>query len=74
MKSRYGQVVQLMQVQSNKFVTITVKEVAELEKHCLRVVLDETGNDGSAFVLSPRYKVRSEGEYLLSMSITWINI
>lgn len=56
-----------MQVQSNKFVTITVKEVAELEKHCLRVVLDEAGNDGSAFVITPRYKVRSEGEYPWNM-------
>lgn len=66
---KYGQVVQLMQVQSNKFVTITVKEVAELEKHCLRVVLDEAGNDGSAFVITPRYKVRSEGEYPLSCAL-----
>jgi Inositol 1,4,5-trisphosphate/ryanodine receptor/MIR domain len=58
----YGQAIQLQHVKSGKFVTITVKEIAELEKHCLKVTLDEDGNEGSCFVVSPRFKVRSEGE------------
>jgi hypothetical protein len=41
----YGQMVQLQHEKSGKFVAITVKEIAELEKHCLKVVLDEMGNE-----------------------------
>lgn len=33
----YGQVIQLRHKRSGKFVTVTVKEIAELEKHCLKV-------------------------------------
>jgi hypothetical protein len=58
----YGQTIQLMHAKSSKYVTVTVKEMAELEKDCLRVVLDSDGNEGSWFVVTPRFKVRSEGE------------
>lgn len=58
----YGQMVQLQHEKSGKFVAITVKEIAELEKHCLKVVLDDTGNEGSWFMVTPRFKLRSEGE------------
>jgi len=43
----YGQTIQLMHAKSSKYVTVTVKEMAELEKDCLRVVLDSDGNEGS---------------------------
>ncbi|KAL6077190.1 Inositol 1,4,5-trisphosphate receptor type 1, variant 2 [Balamuthia mandrillaris] len=58
----YGQCVQLLHAKSNKFVTVTVKKIAEVEKHCLRVLLDDEGNDGSWFTIAPRFKMRSEGE------------
>lgn len=58
----YGQIVQLRHNKSGKFVTVTVKEVAELERDSLRVVLDPEGNDGSWFIVTPRFKIRSEGE------------
>ena len=55
-------VLQLLHVRSEKFVTVTVKEVAELEKHCLKVVLEDEGNEGSWFMITPRYKLHSEGD------------
>src|SRR3989338_1478000 len=58
----YGQMIQLQHVKSSKFVTVTVKQIAELEKHCLKVALIEDGDEGSCFVVTPRFKVRSEGE------------
>lgn len=58
----YGQMVQLYHTQSQKFVTITVKEIAQIEKHCMKVVLDEVGNEGSWFIVGPRFKIRGEGD------------
>jgi hypothetical protein len=49
-------------VKSNKFVTVTSKEIAEIETHCLRVYLDPMGNEGSWFTLLPRFKTMAEGE------------
>lgn len=43
----YGQVVQLQHVKSGHFVTISVKEMANLEKDCLKVVLEPDGAEGS---------------------------
>lgn len=60
----YGQIVQLFHNKSGKFLTITVKEVAELEKHCMKVVLDESGNEGSWFMVTPRFKMRAEGDHV----------
>lgn len=47
---QYGQSVQLIHAKSGKFLTVTVKEFAELEKDCLRVILDADGNEGSWYV------------------------
>jgi cytochrome b561 len=58
----YGQVIQLYHVKSATFLTATVKEVATLEKDALKVVLDSEGNEGSWFVVTPRFKSRCEGE------------
>ena len=58
----YGQIVQLYHTNSGKFLTITVKEIPELEKHFMKVVLDPTGNEGSWFMITPRFKMRSEGD------------
>lgn len=58
----YGQVVQLRHKKSQKFLSVTMKEMSELEKDCLKVTLVENGNEGSWFVITPRLKMRSEGE------------
>ena len=58
----YGKIVQLYHASSQKFLTITAKEIAHLEKHCMKVVLDEHGNEGSWFMVTPRYKTRGEGD------------
>jgi hypothetical protein len=64
----YGQIVQLCHVNSGKFLTITVKEIPELEKHYMKVVLDATGNEGSWFMVTPRFKMRSEGDTVSSQN------
>ncbi len=44
-------VVQLQHVKSGKFVTMTVKEIASLEKHCLKVLVEEDGDEGYSELL-----------------------
>lgn len=58
---RYGQVIQLRHRQSGKFLGVTVKEVARVEKQNLRVVLED-GSEECRWIFNPRFKVRSEGE------------
>ena len=50
---------------SGKFVTVTIKQIAEIEKQHLRVVLDPDGSEGSWFVVTPRFKMRAEGDTVL---------
>ena len=45
--------------------TVTIKQIAEIEKQHLRVVLDTDGNEGSWFVITPRFKMRAEGDTVL---------
>jgi hypothetical protein len=58
----YGQIVQLRHVKSQCFISLTVKEAAELEKDSLRLVLEKEGSEGSWFIIAPCLKMRSEGE------------
>lgn len=58
----YGKIVQFYHASSQKFLTITAKEIAHVEKHCMKVVLDPHGNEGSWFMVTPRYKTRAEGD------------
>jgi len=59
----YGTVVQLCHAKSGKFLSILPKE--SNGGTALAVVLSE-GNDGSWFHIRPKYKVRSEGEKVVS--------
>jgi len=52
----------LAHAKSGKFVTVTIKQIAEIEKQHLRVVLDPEGSEGSWFVVTPRFKMRAEGD------------
>jgi predicted DNA-binding protein (UPF0251 family) len=61
----YGSVVQLQHAKSGKFLVITVREIAQLERHCLKATLTENGEEGSWLVITPRFKTRSEGDRVL---------
>lgn len=58
----YGQIVQLRHIKSRSYLSLTVKEAAELEKDSMRIILEKDGSEGSWFIIAPRLKMRSEGE------------
>jgi hypothetical protein len=56
----YGQVVQLRHV-SGEFITVK-KTMAKIESQCLKVMMDEHGDEGSWFRIDPAFKFRSNGQ------------
>ena len=58
----YGQTVQLKQVYTNKYLSISDKTVARLAYNHMGVFLTEFGGPSANFKIMPKYKIRGEGD------------
>ncbi len=56
----YGQIVQLLCSSSDEYITVR-KAMAKIESQCLKVDMDEFGDEGSWFRVEPAFKFRSLG-------------
>eukprot|EP00854_Cymbomonas_tetramitiformis_P004572 gene4572-5599_t len=70
----YGDNVQLLHVNSGKYITVNSTQVAENERENLRVYLDPDGSQFSSLRVEPRYKIDRIGNPVLSDSQVFLRV
>lgn len=58
---KFGSLVQLVHLQSHRFLTLHSQQSAESERENLRLVLDDFGSEYSHFRIEPSYKYQKQG-------------
>ena len=54
---KFGDNYQLRHVKSGRYLTMSPKEIAKLEKQNMKIYLDEEGNSNSHFTINPKHKI-----------------
>ena len=70
----FGDVVQLLHVKSQTYLTVSSTTLAKQERENLQVYFDTTGNTMSWLEFMPRYKYDREGQHISSDTETYIRV
>ena len=63
---KFGDNYQLRHVKSGRYLTMSPKEIAKLEKQNMKIYLDEEGNSNSHFTINPKHKIDKSGDPVCS--------